>query len=138
VQSSLMNANSKTDVQRYVQHALQYLSNGLVALQNEEAGKAGELLWGSIAETVHALAATKNVPIPSHRQLHNFVLRIAEELKDQSIAEDFLLAEALHHNYYEVQLEPRDIEIVVPRIRELLNKLFELIPPEFVVSSPQP
>jgi len=131
--------NIKT-IQRYIEHATQYLDNGLIALQKGEAGKAGELLWGSVAEAVHALAATKNVPLPSHRQLHKFVLRVNEELADESVAQDFLLAESLHHNYYEVQLEPRDIEVLVPRIRVLVNKLFGLIPPEAVleVALPQP
>jgi hypothetical protein len=125
-------------IQRYLEHARQYLENGLVALQLGEAGKAGELLWGSVAEAAHALAFTKNIPLPSHRQLHNFVLRIAEELDDKSIAEDLLLAESLHHNYYEVQLEPRDVEVVVPRVRALVTKLFEQIPPEAVLEVAPP
>jgi len=128
-----MSTDNALAIQRYIEHALQYLENGLIALQKGEAGKAGELLWGGVAEATHALAATKNVPLPSHRQLHNFVLRIAEELGDKSIAEDFLLAESLHHNYYEVELEPRDVEVVVPRIRELVTKLFKLIPPQAVL-----
>ncbi|MSQ13227.1 MAG: hypothetical protein EXR47_03625 [Dehalococcoidia bacterium] len=111
-----------------------HLENGLIALQNGEAGKAGELLWGSVAEAVHALAVTKNVPIQSHWQLHNFVLKITEELKDESLAQDLYLAESLHHNYFEVQLEPRDIEVLLPKIRELVRKLLEFIPPQAISS----
>lgn len=135
-----MSTNNIKSIQRYIEHANQYLDNGLIALQRGEAGKAGELLWGGVAEAVHALAATKNVPLPSHRQLHNFVLQISEELGDESVAQDFLLAESLHHNYYEVQLEPKDVGVVVPRIRVLVNKLFEQIPPQALseVASPQP
>lgn len=135
-----MTSDTIATIERYVVHSKQYLANALLALQDGEAGKAGELLWGSVAEAVHALAATKNVPLQSHRQLHNFVLSVSEELADESVAGDLLLAESLHHNYYEVQLEPRDVQVVVPRIRVLVNKLIGLLPSEAVleVASPQP
>ena len=131
-----MNSDNETDIQRYIEHTRQYLENGLIALQKGEAGKAGELLWGSVAEAAHALAATKNVPLPSHRQLHNFVLNVAEELHDKALAEDFIIAESLHHNYYEVKLDSKDVEIVLPRIRTLVIKLLEFIPPQAVLEVP--
>lgn len=135
-----MTTDPRATVRRYVLHSLQYLGNALVALQNEEAGKAGELLWGSVAEALHAVAASKNVPIPSHRQLKNFALGLAKELRDESIATDFLLAESFHHNYYEVTFEPTDVAVAVVRIQEMVGKLHKLIPPGVVeeTTHPQP
>ena len=125
-----MTSDPAADSQRYIMHSWQYLENGLLALQNLEAGKAGELLWGSVAEMVHAVAAYNNRQLPSHRELKNFVIQLARDLDDYTIERDFVVAESLHHNFYEVQQEPIDIEIVVPTVRGLVSKLFGLLPPE--------
>ena len=117
-------------IRRYGVHAKQYLANGLVALQNAEAGKAGELLWGSVAEALQAVAAYSNIPVKSHRDLKNFAIQLARQLNDQTIEKNFIMAESLHHNFYDVQQEPIDIMLVVPSVQELLAKLFSLIPPE--------
>lgn len=117
-------------IRRYAIHAKQYLENGLLALQNKEAGKAGELLWGSVAEAFQAVSAYKNIPIHTHRDLKNFALQLGRDLKDPDIEKDFALAESLHHNFYEVQQEPIDVEILVPTVQGLVAKLFGLIPPE--------
>jgi hypothetical protein len=125
-----MTTDSVATLQRYVIHSRQYLENGLLALQNGEAGKAGELLWGSVAQAVHAVAAFRSTSVRTHRELKNFVIQLARDLNDQSIEKDFVIAESLHHNFYEVQQEPVDIAIVVPTVRELVSKLINLIPPE--------
>ena len=117
-------------VWRYVSHSREYLENALLALQNGEAGKAGELLWGSVAEAVHAVAAYRNRQIRSHRELKSFAIQLARDLGDQNIESDFILAESLHHNFYEVQQEPSDIAIVVPAVQQLVFKLLGLMPPE--------
>ncbi len=125
-----MTSSPAANPQRYIAHSQQYLENALSALQNQEAGKAGELLWGSAAEMLHAVAVNRNWQLRSHRELKNFVMQLTRELNDDTIEKGFLLAESLHHNFYEVQQEPIDIEIVVPTVRELVNKLFRLLPPE--------
>ena len=125
-----MTSDPVANLQRYIIHSRQYLENALLALQNLEAGKAGELLWGSVAEMLHAVAAYHNKQLRTHRELKNFVIQLARELNDDTIEKDFLIAESLHHNFYEVQQEPIDIAIVVATVRELVNKLFNLLPPE--------
>ena len=57
-------------------------------------------------------------------------MQLARELNDQDIEKDFIVAESLHHNFYEVQQEPVDIQIVVPSVQHLVSKLFTLLPPE--------
>jgi hypothetical protein len=124
-------------LQRYVAHSRDYFENALIALQSGEAGKAGKLLWGSVAEVVQAVAASRNRLLRTHRELKNFVIQLARELNDESIEKDFIVAESLHHNFYEVQQERVDIEIVVPTVRGLVNKLLSLIPGE-VLQKPGP
>ena len=129
-----MTTDSVDSIQRFVIHARQYLGNGLLALQNREAGKSGELLWGSVAQAIHAVAASRNRSIRSHRDLKNFVVQLARELDDSSILKDFIVVESLHHNFYDIQQEPQDIEIVVPVVQGLVSKLLNLIPGELATS----
>ena len=125
-----MTTGSIDAIQRFVLHAQQYLGNALLALQNGEAGKAGELLWGSVAQAINAVAASRNRSIATHRDLKNFALQLARELNDSNIEKNFIVVESLHHNFYDVQQEPQDIELVVPATQELVNRLLALIPPE--------
>lgn len=117
---------------RYVLHARQYLENGLVALQLGEAGKADELFWGSVAEALHAVAVLAGRPITTHRDLKNFALQLARDLKDEAIENNFLIAESLHKNFYLVEDEPEDIAVVVPVVQALVTRLFEQIPREAI------
>lgn len=117
---------------RYVLHARQYLENGLVALQLGEAGKAGELFWGSVAEALQAVAVLAGRPISSHRDLKNFALQLARDLKDETIEHNFLIAQSLHSNFYTVEDEPEDIAVVVPVVQALVTRLFEQIPQEAI------
>jgi hypothetical protein len=123
-----MTTGAGVAVQRYALHAQQYLGNALLALQSGEAGKAGELLWGSVAEALHAVAAINNRPVRTHRDLKNFAMQLARDLNDQTIEKDFVVAESLHHNFYDVQQEPQDIAIVVPTVQELVKRLLGLLP----------
>ncbi|HEU0022607.1 MAG TPA: PaREP1 family protein, partial [Dehalococcoidia bacterium] len=99
-----------------------------------EAGKAGELLGGSVAQALYAVAAYTNTPVKTHRALKNFAIQLARDLGDQTIEIDFVVAESLHHNFYDVQQEPQDIEIVIPVVQELVSKLLNLIPGELATS----
>jgi hypothetical protein len=123
-----MTTESIAALQSYILHSRQYLENALLALQNGEAGKAGELLWGSVAEALQAVAAYTNRPVKTHRGLKFFAIQLARELNDETIKEGFVMAESLHHNFYDVQQEPGDIELVVPIVQGLVTKLFSLIP----------
>ena len=113
-------------------HSRQYLENGLVTLQDGEAGKAGELLWGSVALAIQAVATSKNYNVDSHRKLKNFALQLAIDFNDETLKTDFIVAESLHHNFYDIQQEPQDIAQVVPFIQRILSRLFGLIPPELL------
>ena len=137
-----MTPNDVPDVIRTVQnlaiHSRQYLENGLMALRDAEAGKAGELLWGSVALAVQAVATSKGHRVDTHRKLKNFTLQLAIDLNYVTIRQDFIVAESLHHNFYEVEQEPQDIVQVVPNVEQLLVRLFGLIPPEILAQRTTP
>ena len=119
-------------VRTHAAHSIQYLENGLIALRDLEAGKAGELLWGSVAQALEAVAVHNSHTIQSHRDLKNFAIQLSKDLEDEAILEKFVLAESLHQNFYAVQQEPLDIEILVPTVKDLVARLIDLIPPEIL------
>jgi hypothetical protein len=127
-----MTSDAISVLQGHVIHSRQYLENALIALQDGEAGKAGELLWGSVSQAIHAVALSKNRSVETHRGMKNFVIQLARDLEDKTIETNFLLAESLHHNFYTIQQGPEDIAIVLPAVQELVRKLFDLIPPELL------
>lgn len=125
-------------VRRHATAADVYLQNALAFLERREAGKAGELLWGGIAEALHAVAAWRNTPVKNHKGLRQLVGAIAKETRDGDIAVGFSVAERLHGNFYEVELEPEDIAASVAPILLAVRKILGLIPPEFLVVPEHP
>lgn len=125
-----MTTGALESLRRYVLNSRQYLENALLFLQKGEAGKAGELLWGSVAEALQAVAASRGVRLANHRSLRYFAGAIAKELGDAALAQGFRDADRLHSNFYEVELEPADVAGVLEPIRTTVGKLFALIPEE--------
>lgn len=127
-----MVTEARETVQKHVLASLHYLENALVMLNNQEAAKASELLWGSIAQAMHAVAASRGVSLSNHRSLRWFMSTLAKELNDRTLLNGFWQAEALHSNFHEVDLTPQDVAVVVEPIRTTVSKLLSLVPKEFL------
>jgi hypothetical protein len=109
------------------------MENALLMVSQGDVGKASELLWGSVAEAVQALATSRGKQLENHRSMHWFIGVLSKELNDQSIAEAFYVAENLHHKgFHEVELEIRDVALVVEPIRKLVTRLLDLVPKELI------
>lgn len=119
-------------VRKHVLASRQYLGNGLEMLAKGETAKAGELLWGSVAQAVQALAVSRDKSIKTHRGLSLFVYGVAKEIEDRSIAEGFSQAERLHSNFHEVDMTEEDVAVLVESIRGTVVKLLSLIPKELM------
>ena len=123
------------EVRRHVAHSRQYLDNAFIALQDGEAGKAGELLWGSVAQAFHALAAFRQRNVATHRSLKNFVIWIGDSTRDSSLRDDFEATEKYHDNFYDVTHTTEDVEDIIPTVNRLIDRAFRLLPPEFLEDS---
>jgi hypothetical protein len=124
-------------VRDYITASLHYMENALLMISQGDAGKASELLWGSVAEAVQALATSQGKQLVNHRSLHWFIGVLSKELNDQTIAEAFYLAENLHQKgFHEVELDIRDVSLVLEPIRKLVARLLDLIPKEFINDLP--
>ena len=111
-------------------HCRQYMDNALEALQKNEPGKAGELLWGSITQALHAVDAWRGPRIDSHRDLINFARDIGRETGDPNFPLMIGAARSLHNNFY-VPVETREeVEDLLPGIQSGINQILNLLPDE--------
>ena len=126
-------SNEASDsIRKHVLASLQYMENGQLMLNKQQAGKAGELLWGGVSQALEALAETRNMRLANHRSLRYFVGELSREMGDRSISDAFYQAEALHSNFHSVDLSVENVAANVDAIRELVSKLLSMIPPESV------
>jgi len=76
---------------------------------------------------VKAVAEQRGWSHGSHRDLYRVINRLVQETDQQELGNVFLLASQLHVNFYEDWLLPDQVTGVAPQIRELINRLRELL-----------
>lgn len=120
--------NRKEMSEKYKNQSIHYFENALVSMEAGDAEKASEFLWGSLAEAVKAVAASKGKELRHHREIGDYARLLAKETGDEIIAEAYRGANDLHINYYEAGLSLEEVYTYVDRIRTVVGKLLELIP----------
>ncbi|MBI4304254.1 MAG: hypothetical protein HY665_07975 [Chloroflexi bacterium] len=108
----------KGEVEKYVAQSLRYLRNASKSIDDGNADKASEFLWGSMAQALKAVAASRGIQLRNHRQIWDFAEGSAKELEDRSIYDAFLHANYLHSNFYEAELELKDVRIIGDEINK--------------------
>ena len=97
----------------------------MISLNQGDYDKASEFLWGSVAEAVKAVAASKGIELRIHREPWNFTRELAKELGDTRVYEVFRTASYLHTNFYEVELGPEDVLAAFDSIRTVVGQLLK-------------
>lgn len=120
----------KEAARNHVFHSRQYMDNALEALEKNEPGKAGELLWGSITQAVHAVDAWRGPVIDDHRRLMNFAYSLEAEIGDPSFRFVLRSASSLHHNFYVPVDTVEEIERLLPGIQAATTEVLALLPEE--------
>ena len=105
-----------------------YLENAYKFIDAGDVEKASEFLWGSMAQAIKAVAPIKGIPLKKHRQLWDYAESLAKELGDDSIFDSFFHANSLHSNFYECELELKDVIRVAQEVSSTVNELLELLP----------
>ena len=118
---------AKENIDKYKRQCLHYLENAFKFIDAGDSEKASEFLWGSMAEAIKAVAASKGITFRGHRQLWDYTEGLARELKDNSIFDSFHHANSLHSNFYESELELKDVIRVAEEVRMTVGKLLSLI-----------
>jgi hypothetical protein len=116
-------------LQRYRSQSEHYYENALRFLQEGEVQKSAELLWGSVAEALKALAASGGRELRSHRDIWEYARELSRERNDESIFDGFRAANSLHSDFYEGGLTLADVTLTwEEKIRPVLLKLVSLLP----------
>lgn len=123
------NPNSEA-VANHLLHCRQYLHNALDALRVGEPGKAGELIWGSVSQAVHAVDAWRGPVVESHRDLLNFARNLGREIGDPSFPNNFQSAKSLHDNFYMPLETVEEVEDLLPGILQAITQILSLLPEE--------
>lgn len=90
-------------IQQYLQNSTRYYDNSQDLITHKELAKAGELLWGAIAEAAKALhLMVKGKPIDIHTDIVKYLKQLSFERSGEiKMAE---AANQLHINFYETSL----------------------------------
>ncbi len=119
-------------VKKYKTQCIHYFENAIKSIDAGNAEKASEFLWGSMAQALKAVAASRNIQLKSHEQIRNYAMELARGLKDESLRHAFDKAQSLHSNFYECGLTLEDVSIGAEDIKVALTKLLSLIPKDQV------
>jgi len=104
-----------------------YLHGSEPLLGKGDYTQASEKLWGAAAQMVKAVAARRDRTLDTHAKLWGFIGELVKETKDEEIADLWSSANALHKNFYEVQLPSELVELYGTRVKKLIEKLKKLL-----------
>lgn len=116
---------------KYEQKAKEYMSNAQKLLGERKLTKAGEFLWGAIAELVKAISVLSGRPPISHKEVIDAGKHMALQLNDKEMFK--LLdrsAQALHANFYEDFLSEDAFSEHYSAVLILLEKLERVLAKE--------
>jgi len=115
-------------VERFKNQSRHYQDNALRFLQEGEVQKASEFFWGSMAQALKAVAASRGMELRSHGLIRQYARELARELGDESIVDGFREADSLHSDFYEAGLTADDVTLAwETRIRPALDSLGRLL-----------
>ena len=70
---------------KYKTQSVHYLENALKFIKAGNPEKAGEFLWGSMAQALKAVAASKGIELNTHQEIRRYARELAKRCKDESI-----------------------------------------------------
>lgn len=100
-----------------------YMKEAEDLISRRDYVQASEKAWGAAAQMVKALAAKEGRILRSHGELWAYVDEFAEKLGDVELRRLWRTANALHQNFYENWMPPRDVEYALKDVEVLVEKL---------------
>lgn len=100
-----------------------YLMEGEELLRGGDYVQASEKFWGAASQALKAVAAKRGERLSSHRELHKFLAKLAEETGDPELRRLWQSAGMLHQNFYENWLPPTMVKGNVEDVKTLVKKL---------------
>ena len=120
----------KKKVKKHKDQSNHYFENALQYIRIGDAEEASEFLWGSMAQALRAVTASRGITLRSHNQVRTYAAELARALNDENIWHAFTNAQSLHSNFYEAGLSLEEVQTYAERIRTTVGKLLRLISEE--------
>ncbi len=114
-------------LEKYRAQSRHYFENALSSIEAGDAEKAGEFVWGSMAEALKAVAAKKGTRLWRHDDIGDYAKKLAKELGNEEISKAHGLASSLHSNFYEAGLRIEDVRLRLDQIRDTIRTLLDLV-----------
>ena len=114
----------------YREQSRVFLEQAYRELQEGDLYQASEKGWGAASQMVKAVAEERGWDHTRHRDLFSAVFRLRRETGDRDISRLFEPANLLHANFYEGEMDQADVEDALERIRQFVEKLEALLPPQ--------
>ena len=111
----------------YREQSRVYLDQALEELAERDLRQASEKGWGAASQMVKAVAATRGWNNTRHSDLYDAVRRLASEQGDSEYMRLFRLAEELHTNFYEGNLDGHDVASHLQAVAWFVDKVEELL-----------
>ena len=99
------------------------LAQGREELARGDVLQASEKGWGAAAQMLKAIAERRGWEHGKHRHLSRVASHLRSETGDRDVFRWFQVAEALHGNFYENQMEPTDVGESLDDVERFLDKL---------------
>ena len=119
---------AKKRIKKYRTQSVHYFENALHFIEAGDAEKASEFLWGSMAQALKAVAASRDIRLKSHKDIRDYAMELARAPQDESIRHAFNNAQSLHSNFYESGLLLEDVVVAAEDVKTTVTKLLGLIP----------
>ena len=100
-----------------------YLAEAKELSKEGDLVQASEKFWGASALAVKRIGAKRGIKLEQHGSLWSFISRLSRENGDKEIVRLFTVANGLHRNFYEAQMNKEAVEIVAGDIEKLIAKL---------------
>jgi hypothetical protein len=114
---------AKNNADKYASMVLHYSNNAEQYLKTDHYHKASEMMWGAMSCVLKAVAAKRDLEINGHRHLGKFAIKLAKQEKDKDIFYSFALANMLHQNFYESNLDKFLVESICSDVARTVGKL---------------
>jgi hypothetical protein len=114
---------TKSRAQRYAEQSVVYVLNAGKAFEEKEYEKAGEFLWGGMAEALKAHAATNHREIKRHWDIGEYATELSKTMRDPGLYDTFFKVQSLHSNFYEADLNPAVIEGIMRDATPTIGKI---------------
>lgn len=110
-------------VKKYTQLSDKYLNDSKDLLKKGDLCQSSEKLWGAFATIVKAVAAKNKKNIKTHDGITFYLSSISRELKDESLVNAGLIANALHQNFYEDSLTVEYVRKGSKTIQQFITRI---------------